>query len=402
MTFKPGKQTSIDDLLKDLTNDGVTLKELYDLRLEELDLTLTTSAEILDISYRALKGILTSTQKNVDITNLIKIADFLKRDKQEVIDLYLRGLEVNFEVSGKIEPEKAKFIKDNFDLAALKKVGFINSINDFSEIESKLTTFLGIKSISEYTPPSYNVAFSESKVKPKDNLNRNLWIYTARQIFTEIGNPNEFNREGLIQYFPEIRWHTTSVEFGLLNVIRSLYQLGVTVAFLPTLPSLNLRGATFSVNRKPCIIITDFRGFYATLWFTLIHELFHVIFDWQEIKTNRYHLSLEDSDQLSVIDREREADAFARSYLFSNEKLQVAKYSINNKEYIERYAQANHVHPSIIYAFNAHKEDSSPAWAIAQRENPNTSSLLKHLDNHWDKPIPIREYVNKVKNKFYN
>ena len=49
------------------------------------------------------------------------------------------------------------------------------------------------------------------------------------------------------------------------------------------LPKTQIKGATFVINNKPCIVITDFNKNYGTIWFSLIHELHHVLFDLDSI-----------------------------------------------------------------------------------------------------------------------
>lgn len=398
-----------DDLLRDLLR-GIdqpplkeTLKDLFEGRVLELKIRPTNVLEILKIEYRTLNGILDGTQKRVDYTNLLKIAHFLQLPKEKIVRLYLESLEKNYPDEVASSPEKISFIKENFDLTVLKQAGFIDSLTDFDKIESKIVCYFGLKTIFDYKRPSSDVAFSAGVVQPKNELTRALWIRSAGNYFDEIENPYPYNRKALIDYFPNIRWHSTNVELGLINVIRDLYKLGVTVIYQPQLPSLHLRGATFSVADKPCVALSNYRGFYPTMWFALIHELFHVIFDWEEIRKNRYHLSDEEPEQLSVSAKEQEADSFAREYLFSKEKTTKIRPYLNDIEYVNEFAFNNHVHPSfayVFYAYDAGKKDRM-AWPRAKRHNPPMDSLLKSISNSWDNPKPIAEFVKSIKFNLY-
>ncbi|MEQ9100290.1 MAG: hypothetical protein RIF36_20425 [Imperialibacter sp.] len=405
MSKKRDDRTEIEDLLKGISPTR-NLRDLFNARVDELDISATSAAmDIINIQPRTLNGMLDGTQKIVDFTNFIRLADFLQLSKEEVFNLYLDELKKNFDLTTKSSPEKIKFIKENFDLSVLKKAEFITDISDFEEIEIKITSFLGLKSIFEYTKPTGGAAFSASKVQPKNDLSRSLWIKFAINFFEEIDNPNRYDRQGLIDYFPEIRWHSTNVELGLTNVIRDLYKLGVTVVYLSSLSSVHLRGATLTVGDKPCVVLTNYAGFYPTLWFALIHELFHVLFDWDEIKKNRFHLSDQSTEQLSVIERELEANRFAREYLFSKEKTNSIRPFINDSKFIEAFAKKNHVHPSFIYTFHAYDigEKNKYAWAKAKIETPkNLEALLDPLEIRWSSPKPIKEYVNSLKRKYYN
>ncbi|MCO5241829.1 MAG: ImmA/IrrE family metallo-endopeptidase [Chitinophagaceae bacterium] len=405
MPEKNSKHQDINSLLNDILRpDKPGLKELFDKKISELKITSTSVLEILNIQHRTLKGILDGTQKVVDVTNLIKIANFLQLPKEDVIKMYIDSLEKNYTESI-VPPEKIKFIQENFDLAALKKAGFIDSLTDFEKIDSKITSFLGLKSIYEYKRPNIKPAFSAGLVKPKNELTRSLWIQSAITYFEDIDNPYEYNRKALIEYFPNIRWHSTNVEFGLLTIIKDLFKLGVTIIYQSPLPSLHLRGATFAVNDKPCIVLTNYVGFYGTLWFALIHELFHVLFDWEEIRTNMYHLSDDEDNELIVQEKENEANQFAREYLFPQEKMKQIKHNLNNPYFVSEFAKNNQVHPSIIYVFNAF--DSSKTnrmpWARARKNEPaELSKCISHLENPWSNSMPINEIVKNKKLEIYN
>lgn len=400
---------SFEELLKGIIHSDFpqrkeSLMTLFEKRLFELDITKTDVTNILDIQSRALNGILTGTQKRMDVTTLIKIASFLKISKNKVIELYMEAVEAHHPIIEVRAADKIEFIRSNFDLASLKKIGFIKSITDFDEIEKKITTLFSIRSIFDYKKPGLDIAFSSGIITPKNDDNRALWVACCKEILREIANPYAYDRDGLIQYFPQIRWNCTDFEHGLTNVIKDLYKLGVTVILQAKLPGTHLRGATMPVFDKPCIAICDYRGFYPTLWFSLLHELYHVIFDWQTIRKSEYHYSEDEGERSdSVRESEQKADFFAREYLLPREKTDHIKVSINNETRVTEFAKANHVHPSFVYVFAANdagKRDNY-AWIRAQKYNPSIDHLIEPLQNNWNNIKPISEFVKPLKLKIY-
>ena len=124
-------------------------------------------------------------------------------------------------------------------------------------------------------------------------------------------------------------------------------------------------------------MLTDYKGFYPTLWHCLIHELYHVLFDWDEINKDAYsyHISDDSEELLTIDERETQADDFARKYLFSKEKMEEVRPFIYNQRYINEVAKDNNVHPSIIhnyFAFDNNKNDRM-VWARARRYMPDIS-----------------------------
>ena len=263
----------------------INLREMFENRLYELQMSQTAAEKLLGVGHRSLNGLLDVTQKRVDYSTLSRVAMFLNIPVEELIEIHVTLLEKQF-ANENTNSNKKKFIKENFDLAVLRKAGLFKTINDFDEIENKITTHLGLKSIFDYKKISFSTAFWAGSVISKNPLKtsttRNFWLTSAKSFLERLDNPYHYNREELIKFFPQIRWHSTNVEFGLLHIVKALFKLGITVIFKPRLSTLYLRGVTFSVNNKPCIVLTDYKGFYPTLWHCLIHELYHVLFDWEE------------------------------------------------------------------------------------------------------------------------
>lgn len=402
--FKIEENNFLDelDLFGNLTTE--TLAEVFNRRLEELKISRTKVRDILKMSYSTLEGLLAGTQKMIDITNLIKMASFLQMPKQRVILLYVNSLEQNLTIESK-GVNKIKFIKDNFDLAVLKQAGFIKSVTDFDHIEKAILTAFDLTNIFDYKKPDGDVAFSAGAIQPKNGLGRSTWIKAAIDAFNEINNPYKYDKQGLVDFFSEIRWHSTNVDLGLISIIKTLFKFGVTVLYQPPLPSLHLRGATLNVNGKPCVVLTNYKGFYPTIFFALVHELHHVIFDWEEIKYNKYHISDDDEQLMSVAEKEHAANEFAREYLLPKEKLKQVKPHLNNYEYVDKFAKNNHIHPSFIYVFHANDAGNVDrmAWARANRYNPkdDLKKLTDTLENPWENRKSTKKYIQSIRSKFY-
>lgn len=402
MESKDDKYTDIDAILTGIFRE-VSLRELFEKRVHELGVSPTAVQGILGMERRSLNGILDGTQKRVNYTNLHKLAIFLNLPTEQLIQMHVALSERNF-VDDDSPANKKKFIRENFDLVVLKKAGFIDSVTDFNSIENKIVSFFGFDTIFEYKKRSFDVAFSAGAIKPKNSTTRDFWLTAARNFALKLDNPYIYNRQALISFFPQIRWHSTNVELGLVNVIKALFKIGITVIFQAPFSSLHLRGATFSVNSKPSIVLTDYKGFYPTLWHCLVHELYHVLFDWEEIRENSYHLT-EDANELLTIDpKEMEADNFAREYLFSISKMDEVRTNIRDSYYIEKIAKSNNVHPSIIYIYNAFDNDKTDrmVWARARRQMPEIRKSIYHLENPWNNPKPIDEIAKKRKLEIYN
>jgi Zn-dependent peptidase ImmA (M78 family) len=382
-------------------SDNVSsLKELFENRLQELELSQNQVEKLLNIERKSLVGILDRTAKRVDVINILKLGSFLNLNTEEFLKIYLT--EMPSEMIGDLEQaRKSNFIVSYFDLSSLYKSKFLSSKNDFNYIENRLKRFFNLDNIFDYNAQKVFPAFSRTK-KASNNLMREFWVKSAYVHFEVINNPNSYDRDALIDLIPKIRPYTINIDNGLMIVCQALYNVGVTVIYQPYLPTVQVRGATFLVNRKPCIVLTDLNKNYPTIWFALMHELHHVLYDLEAIERNVYHITGE-PDLLLV--NEDKANEFAREYLFSAERSKYISQLINDELLVWEYAKQSQVHPSFIYNFynyDQHNQGYSNAWSKFKQFFPDVKQAIKNLNtNPWEKET-IEESVEQIKETVFN
>lgn len=383
-----------------------SLEELFSERIDGLKIKKTTALKMMGMTVRTLNGILSGEQKKLDYTQLIKLSNFLGIPVERTAKLYIDQVRSVHEkdIYDQKTGDLIEFINDKFNLAELRRVGLIDSLTDYQSIIKSICKYFGLRRIEDYEEPEMNVVFSAGKMAKSSTGIKN-WIYLCERTCIELRNQNSFDRDKLVEFFPQIRWYSTDINNGLLTVINHLYRLGITVVFNQSFPSMHIRGATFEVNDKPCIAITDYKGFYPTLWFALIHELYHVLFDWEDIIKSDYHLSLERGDHISTTSsNEVEADDFAREYLFSKTKTNYVKSFIKDEVAVRDYTTENHVDPSFAYVFSAFDEGSSNrySWGRARNMNPNIKPLINKLQNQFNSNQSFDDHIKNLRTKIYN
>lgn len=382
--------------------DEDELKRRYEKRLGELGINQTTALAILDIESRTLGGILEGTQKRLDFMALVRFAHFLNVPVERVVNLLLSKLEISYKEE--IDEYKIReFIANNFDLNALYKIGFLSSTTDYKYIKDRLTSYFGYKSIFEYESEKSESALSSStKRKPKDKLTKNFWLKSARRNALKINNYFEYDRAKLFEYIPKLRWHSMNEEKGLYQTIRDLFKLGVTVIFEPYIEGIYVRGATFAVNDKPAIILTNYTNYYPSLWFALMHEIHHVLYDWESIQAELYHVS----GALDLFSKEEvDADDFARSCLVPAEMMRDVVPYIGNSTFVREFAKANYIHPSIIYIFYCwdNQDNDKKVWGRFNEFIPNVSKAVSALNgNPWQNRKSIKEITQQRQEEVFN
>lgn len=384
------------DIYKLLEGDVLPqFSELIESKTTELGITDYQMSKILGITkntfYRILKRISDGDIESLDYFTIVKISQLFNIDVSELTRIYVGSLKP--EHIGEIEKaRKAYYILNTFDLKGLKEQGFIDTISDFDSIERRITSFFHLDTIFDYSYEVGQVLFS--KHQQSDDKMREFWLRSSIFQFEKIENPNEYDRDTLLSLVQNIRPYTRYEEMGLITVVKALHKAGVTVIVQPSVQKAKVRGATFVVNGKPCIAITDFNDNYATLWFALMHELFHVLFDFNHLKSLKYHLT-EDGAGDNFLMKEADADWFAREMLFPQEYMSYIKHLINAPLAVAKYAEEKKVHPAIIYSFfcyQQNKENGKNLYGVFQKHFGKTEKAVKAIkSNPFDKESIFQE-----------
>lgn len=384
------KNIDIDKLLQNIFQDDsdFDIKARFEDKITEYGLSKTKALKLLNIDKDVFSEILSGEAKQPNLIHVVKIAEFLDVDVHEFIKMVLKNQ--NPENLASIDrARKLKFLLMNFDVKALTKEGFFDAEYDVDDLVEKALTYFGYDSISEFEKQLSEPLYSRSKRQFSDKM-KDFWVRSAYQSFRLINNPNLYDRNRLKDIIAFMKPYTQDVENGLFTVCRALYNVGVTVIFQNYLPTTHVRGATFFVNQKPCIVITDYLKKYPTLWFTLLHELHHVLFDAETVKLNNFHLS--DDQDLFLI--EEKANSFSRDFFMPIESFNYIKNYINNPFMVERFAKENEIHESLVYSFYTwyQKEFYDKNYHAAFKEfYPNCKIAIKKLN-----PISWSESSIKV------
>jgi len=104
----------------------------------------------------------------------------------------------------------------------------------------------------------------------------------------------------------------TMSETGIKDVIDALNQAGVKFLYQKHLVKTYLDGACFFDENNPVIVYTARYDRIDHFWFTLAHEIAHILIHFEELKSHYILDNLEDTDRS---ERENEADNFAGKIL---------------------------------------------------------------------------------------
>lgn len=390
----------IDRLLHSAFEDNnINLRQLFIQKLEEYDIAKSKALTLLGIDKDVFEDIISGTAKQPNLIHVVKLAEFLGIGLEKAVAAIMK--EQSLETIASLERSRnAVFLLKHFDLKKLINLGFIDKSADVNDITNRLLQFFGYQSILEFEENQEAPLYSRTKVMFTDKMMK-FWVDAAYRVFKDIANPHEYNREALKDIIVKAKPYSQDVNNGLLTVCKALYHCGVTVIAQELLPTTQVRGGTFVINDKPCIVLTDYRKSYPTVWTTLMHELHHVLYDLEVIEKTKFHLTDERRPDVFLI--EEKANNFAMDYFCDIDKYNFIKHHIHNKYQVERFAKQNQVHPSMIYnayQFFQQKLHGKNYWAAFKDEIPKNSPALERLNLVSWKENSIKEIAEKLKTVF--
>lgn len=361
----------MDEVLKLLaSSDAPSLASMIERRREELGLSTKAASEILSMTRTSYERLITGALQKLDVLTALKLAHFLDVSIEQVMKLVAASVMPAEDYKTVERVKEASFIVRNFDVARLRKLGFIESL-DYGHIRDRIKYYFGLNSLYEYGTEMAAVLYHKANTRVEDKMQA-FWIMSAVQQFQRVQNPNPFDMQQVEKLVTQIRRYTRQERGGMLTVMRALYAAGVTVIMQKALPSTAVQGGTFIINKKPCIVITDHFKSYPRLWFTLLHELGHVLFHLDKLAVIKYHLT-EGVEDLFLL--EEQANQFADELLLPRLKYEYIKNYINVETFVNSYAAQNNVHPSIIYyryAMELSEKQDKTGWQFYSRFMPKS------------------------------
>jgi HTH-type transcriptional regulator/antitoxin HigA len=122
---------------------------------------------------------------------------------------------------------------------------------------------------------------------------------------------------------------------------------GIVLIAEPQIPGMKVDGAAFLIDGTPVIGVTLRRDTLDNFWFTLLHEISHVILHYWTGLTIGF---FDDTETADIDEIEKEADEFASNMLIPEEKWKRSPARIaKSAPIIEKFAKELKIHPAIVF-----------------------------------------------------
>jgi len=220
--------------------------------------------------------------------------------------------------------------------------GYVTAGKTIDEMELSLCGFLGLQTISDTCrcTAAFRIARHTAAI---DNPPVIAWLKIIEQKSRNIECP-VFSESALKRILPDIVANSKSKE-GCREVVQKLREAGVRLVFEPHFSGTRIDGAVIYVDGAPVIGMTIRLDRIDNFWFTLMHELGHIVL--------KHETGYVDVDVIGNTDApdEIKANEWAADRLLSNEAYE--KFVTRTKPYFARkaiveFARKIGVHPGIV------------------------------------------------------
>ena len=170
---------------------------------------------------------------------------------------------------------------EEFPLAYLRKYGFVTvPARDHAGTVRQLLSILGVANFGAFSAmwTRGSVAYRRSAAGRKDAPALAVWLGLAERHHDGLRDVPAFDRPGLEDLIPDLRRLTSGDPMAAIDeAVARLREVGVVLCFIPAVPGLGIHGATRWLNGNPVIQLSLLWKSDDQLWFTLFHELGHVL-----------------------------------------------------------------------------------------------------------------------------
>ncbi len=221
--------------------------------------------------------------------------------------------------------------------------------------------FFGIASPDEWHGRygQMQVAFRRSRDEQSDVGAISAWLRMGEQV-AEKQDGGKFNRAKLISVLADIRKLTVLSAAQFEPQLREYFKsAGVVFVIVPAIPKAHVSGVARWLNpHRPLIQLSLYGKTNDKFWFTLFHEVAHVILHGKE----KQSVYLDDSSKTGADStQEREANDWARNFLIP------ASYAsqlpgLRTKAAVCDFASAIGIHPGIVVGRLQHDGLIEPSW----------------------------------------
>ncbi|MDE0775445.1 MAG: HigA family addiction module antitoxin [Nocardioides sp.] len=202
-----------------------------------------------------------------------------------------------------------------FDATTLLRNAVITSTDTMAERARKVLQFFRVATPAAFdaTWVQPRTSFKRSQKYTVNGQNTALWLRLVERAAEDLDVPAEYSAANLRKAAAKVPAFTTMpFVTGFEAAQAALAEAGVTLVFVRQVPETRVHGATWWVDGKPVIGITERQRRPDIFWFSVLHEIGHIL---RHPKRQTF-LDLDREKSEAESEQEREANDYAADVLF--------------------------------------------------------------------------------------
>lgn len=317
---------------------GSYIEEIVD----DLNITQAEFAERTEISGKTISKIINGEERITPTT-----ANKLSKITGISIQTWL-NLQANYDAKVAAITEE----QDEDEIAVVEQIDFSyfkhhklvpNKRYTIKEKVQALRKLLKTANLFHFT--AFNELVSYRRMTPENELksiiNSNVMLELASNKARNVTS-NKYDKTKLIAALPEIKeMNIQNPEIFYDKLTQTLLNCGIVLVALPKLTGAMLNGATKKFkNNSVLLLITDKNKYSDVFWFSLVHELGHII-------NNDFYSDYTDKEQYKT--KEAKADKFASEFFISTQEYNnFVSDEIFTRDSITHFANKLNILPGIV------------------------------------------------------
>lgn len=252
---------------------------------------------------------------------------------------------------------------DQIPVRYLMKMGIIPKLrmtaNNKPAIVKELLHFFSVASPAEWesTYVAMEASFRRSQAAQTDIGAISAWLRLGEIQVEKSGPcPNTFNKTKFKKALKEIRSLTRSrAEIFSPKMKETLWDAGVQLIFVESLPRAQVSGVARWLNKRPVIQLSLFGRTNDKFWFTFFHEAAHILLHSNNAAEKKLVFLDNPEAESNDSKHEREANEWAANFLISEEYVKLLP-QLKTKSQVKQFAKEVGIHPGIVVGRLQHEQ----------------------------------------------
>lgn len=326
---------------------GTILKEY----MESRNITQKDMAESIGVSEKFVSNLINGKSKLSEevALNLEKIFPDIKAE-------FWLDIEQNYRLTLlRQRQEKNETIFDLREIANEYKFNYVfqGLGYDIRTQAREMLKLLGEKSFKDVEDKldKLNYSFMEDG---GNNKTIYVWLKLCEyelDIQNDLDKLGEFNLEKFKSNLPILKQiiYTENFEMAEKNIRKYLNFFGIPLVIMDAVPTAKVRGATTVLNNRPVIFLSKRYKLLSVFYFTLVHELMHII---NGNINEKYHIDF-DNEEIEILTNQQARDFFVDKEQYEKfvEKTEKTNIDLEN---LLAFSNTQKVIPEIIVSFLEH------------------------------------------------